>query len=676
MNGDQEHLPIKVVVTTEADLRRPHAGGGKAKDFSPRYSEVRESLLQDIGEVERFFDTAFTRSNLPAVARIQLSHDAIAKSHRPDSLLQRTCPIIGGENFGELLASVRPEAVRRLKQLVTSTTDAKLQSDIGKITSIAPYRPEDALGEWTVEQFARHLRQHRIREVKLRLFSHRKSDIDARLEHALGELVSAHGLERPAPLNYGVGLRLYRVKLPSTEAVADLAGFVGTQGLSVFEHFVVSTQATPIANISPDDLPPPEPETEYPVVGIIDSGTDPDNKFLQAWVVDRDETDVPRIDQDNNHGSLVTGLIVNGRGLNHDLPGFPPVRAKVVDVVAYPSTGVREDVLLDTIRRALLKYPKVKIWNLSLNSTNSHVVNERFSTFAIALDGVQDQFDVTIVNSAGNFLQRPAHPWPRPDLKQLDRILAPADSLRAITVGAQAHISHKGACAKVGEPAPFTRKGPGAAFVPKPEITHFGGNTNSSLHCTQMGIVSIDGAGRLAETVGTSFAAPLVAVTAAHLAHTTAEAPTRNLLKALIVHSAVLHSNEITAAELPFTGFGRPPEPAEILRCRPWEATLIFQLDLPYAKRTFHKLDFPIPGCLHKDGKVSGEVTLTLVYDPPTDPGDGAAYSQVNVDCSLGTCSANAWDEDYGGEKSSRTPKTTKSSTKRVRSSMALSGRR
>jgi subtilisin family serine protease len=67
----------------------------------------------------------------------------------------------------------------------------------------------------------------------------------------------------------------------------------------------------------------------YPLVGVIDSGTDPNNMLLRPWVAIRDEDDVPAVDQDNNHGSFVAGLIANGRTLNpHVVAGWRrPTRA-------------------------------------------------------------------------------------------------------------------------------------------------------------------------------------------------------------------------------------------------------------------------------------------------------------------------------------------------------------
>jgi hypothetical protein len=660
MPESREHLPIKVVIPHQEDLRPPRGGGGPPKDFTDVFDQTRDALLTDLSKVHAHFDRIFTASNLPAVARITLREEALAKSHRPDALLSdRTCPIIGSENFGQLLISVRPDSLKRLEATISRSTAFTMQNDVSKILSIQPFSAQDALGNWTSSDLKAFLSEHHLSTLKLRLFNHRDPQLNDRILTELRKLAQKAGVEVPDALRYGQQLRVYRFHVAGDGGIAengaiisDLAAFVGTQSVDVFEQFTVSAQSTPVQPMSADDIPSPSVDTEYPLVGIIDTGTDPNNARLQAWVVARDESEVPRIDQDNTHGSLVAGLIINGRAINHGHDGFPSGRAKIVDFVALPSSGsVTEDDLVDLLRSAFERHPEPRIWNMSINSKRL-CQNDRFSEFAIALDALQDEFKVMIVNSAGNFNNAPLHPWRRPDLSDSDRIVAPADSLRALTVGSVAHLSRNNACAAPGEPSPFSRKEPGAAFVPKPDVTHFGGNSTRNLQYSQMGVLSIDGSGNIAETIGTSFAAPSVALTAAQLAAALEEPPSRHLLKAFVIHSAVLNSPEITAQDLPYRGFGKPPTVEDILRCRPWEATLVFDIDLPYSKRHFHKADFPVPPCLHKNDKAFGEIILTLVYDPPVDPFDGASYSQVNVDASLGTCWIDAEGvEDYSGRK-------------------------
>jgi serine protease AprX len=653
MSPQHDHLPIKVIIPQEEDMRAPKGGGGEKKAFAELfdYDASRRILLDNLTEVERQFEPIFTKTNLPAVARITLREQALAKSHRPDKLFTaRTCHIIGGEDFDQLLVSVNPKTLKRLVQTVETGTAEDIRNDVAKVVSVEPFTDRDALGDWTTESLEAYLREHRIRTLKLRLFNHRNPELNQTLFRALTRMAEQGNIAPPKELRYAPSLRIFQVQTPRHQnQLAELASFVGTQSLDVFEQFAISAQSTVVQPLTEDDLPGPVAGEDYPVVGIIDTGTDPNNPHLQAWVKTRDDHLVRHLPQDNKHGSLVAGMIVNGRGLNHDHDGFPSGKARIVDVVAIPKgISVSETDLHDALRYAFETHRDVRIWNMSLNSLNC-CKSDRFSTFAVALDQLQDEFGTLIVNSAGNFGDNPAHKWPRPDLSDRDRIFRPAESLRALTVGSIAHLAHNGACAQPGQPSPFTRKGPGSACVPKPEITHIGGNTDRNFRFSQMGVLSVDNAGNIAETVGTSFAAPSVALLAAQLSQAMEEPPSRHLLKAFLIHAAVLHSPEITAEGLHYTGFGKPPTVEEILRCRPWESTLVFDLNLPFARRHFHKADFPVPDCLKRDGRVYGEFIMTLVYDPPVDADDGAAYSQVNVNASLGVC----WSKD-GKDKYAR----------------------
>ncbi|MCX5772391.1 MAG: S8 family peptidase [Candidatus Hydrogenedentes bacterium] len=355
---------------------------------------------------------------------------------------------------------------------------------------------------------------------------------------------------------------------------------------------------------------------------------------------DRDEEDVPRAVQNNNHGSFVAGLLANARRFNHNDLRFPNTPARIVDVVAMPAdAGITEDDLLDIIRRALTKYPKVRVWNLSISNVRSVCQNDAFSDFAMALDELQDKHKVTFVICAGNYVCQPLRGWPPGDLGEGDRIFPPADSVRALTVGSLAHYHQADSRVKSEEPSPFSRRGPGPAFIPKPEVCHYGGNCTADLDFSQVGILSVDARGNVAEDIGTSFSTPIVASLLAHVYEGVADPVSTNLAKALVVHSAALQSDSVDAQTLKYRGFGVPREVADMLTCTPWQATLVFQPQLPPDRRIFNpRIDFPIPKCFRRaDGKVEGEFLMTLVYDPPLGRGAGAEYCRVNVDVSLGT---------------------------------------
>ncbi|MGB2822963.1 MAG: S8 family serine peptidase, partial [Phycisphaerae bacterium] len=461
-----------------------------------------------------------------------------------------------------------------------------------------------------------------------------------RVRTAFLDLIHSMRLPAPDALPYASGLRIFRVCGVTPDMVERLAGFVGTQSLGAFPQFRLFAQYIPQGSVTAKSFPQPEPGREYPVVGLIDSGTDRSNPLLQAWVLDRDEEDVPAADQDNNHGSFVAGLIINGRALNHGDARFPACQAKIVDVVAMPkeNTAVYEDELLQTIRRAVKKYRDVKVWNLSVSRTDAVCRDSGFSDFGVELDAIQDRYGVLIVTCAGNYDKPPLRGWPPEDLGEKDRVFPPADGALGVTVGSIAHLDRANSRVRKEQPSPFSRRGPGAAFLPKPDVCHYGGNCSEKLDYQQVGILSVDGSRHVAEAIGTSFSTPLVSSTLAGIQDAIADPVSRNLAKALLVQSAALRGGPVEAPELRYRGFGIPGDIEEILTCAPWQATLILEPRIDPNRRIFAREDFPIPACFRRsDGRVEGEFLMALAYDPPLDPAAGAEYCQINVDVSLGT---------------------------------------
>lgn len=650
MPDDAVRLPIKVIIPQDQDMRPVPPGGSQRKVFDSVDQRVRDSLLGQVGQVRQYLQSVLKNgTELPAVARVVLKEQALAKSHRPNHLFDHnSCPVIGGETFGNLLVSVTPKGLGQLENRIGNVQTQNVTADLSTVERIEPFTADDAVGSIGVDGLSKAMNERDTDTLKLRLFRHGNSALDDRVRAAFFELAESLGLAAPEPLQYFSGVRIYRLRGVSNELIHELASFVGAQSVGVFPQFRLFAQYVPQANVTPAHLATPDTNVDYPIVGIIDSGTDPNNPLLQAWVIDRDEDDVPRADQDNNHGSFVAGLIANGRVLNHNDNRFPACQAKIVDVVGLPKPGtpVTESDLLGTIHRVIPKYPDVKVWNLSLSRTDALCRDDGFSDFGMELDAIQERFDVTFVTCAGNYDSPPLRGWPPEDLGENDRAFPPADAALGIAVGAMAHTDRADSRVRREEPSPFSRRGPGAAFLPKPEVCHYGGNCSGTLDYHQVGVVSVDGAGHVAEAIGTSFSTPLVSSLLANLRKGVVDPISRNLAKAMLVHSAALRKGPIQAEHLRYTGFGIPAEVEDILTCAPWQATLIFEPEIHPQRRIFAREEFPIPSCFRRqDDRVAGDFLMTLVYDPPLDPRAGAEYCQVNVDVSLGT-----YDAKHGGK--------------------------
>ena len=644
--AENDYLPIKVIVPKQTDHVRPRAGGSKRKVFGEDIYRARTNLLFRLNHVEEYFIESFQHwANVPGVAVASLKDDAIAKSHRPSALFNNhTCPIIGVRGFGELLISVTPDGIERLKHKIMSDDSHVNIANISTIESIKPFTRNDIISDRNREKIISFISlQHR--DLKVKLFNHNNSEKNDLIRENFLQFVS-DGLNTFANEHrYSKNLALYRIQSFTEETIAQLTKYIGIQNLNIFPNYdVLRTSSVPLKRLSADSFPPPEADILYPVVGVIDSGTSPENALLEPWISSR-ENFVPDKMRDHDHGSFVSGLIANAKTLNHEDERFPASQAKIIDVCAVPSSGgISELDLMAILDEVIPKYNDVKIWNLSLG-TNEPCQDQRFSDLAIYLDEIQDRYGVTFIISAGNYNKTPLRSWPPQNLGEDDRICPPSDSVRGITVGSTAHTDNANSLVKSEEPSPFSRRGPGPVYIPKPDVSHYGGNCDISGNYAQTGVLSIGSDINLTEKIGTSFSTPLVSALLADLRNSMEDEVSSNLLKALLIHSSFLESGINSGEDLKYRGFGVPGDIDNILNCSPHLATMVFETEL-VSGLEFGRWPFPLPNCLIDENRFKGEIIMTLVYDPPLETSFGAEYCCANVEISLGT-----YDLDSNGKR-------------------------
>jgi hypothetical protein len=279
----------------------------------------------------------------------------------------------------------------------------------------------------------------------------------------------------------------------------------------------------------------------------------------------------------------------------------------------------------------------VKVWNVSLGT--DALCQDTISDLAVALDEIQDEYDVDIVISAGNYEDYPLREWPPIiDRGENDRITIPADSVRAVTVGSISGIGIAGFVGK-DRPSPFSRKGPGANYIIKPEIVFSGGNCTSTGSFAGTGIVSFDINGSLVEDIGTSYSSPAIATLLASIRNSVEEIEAKEYAKAFLIHSCNIPIG-VEKEEPDFSkyyGFGIPSNALEkMLSCSKSDVTLIFKGELN--EGSFIEFnDFPFPRSLIRGGKCYGHIKMTLVYTPKLDGSQGQEYCRANIDAHFGT---------------------------------------
>mgnify|MGYP002508040646 FL=1 len=175
----------------------------------------------------------------------------------------------------------------------------------------------------------------------------------------------------------------------------------------------------------------------------------------------------------------------------------------------------------------------------------------------------------------------PLRNWPpQKGLGEHDRLISPADSVRAVTVGSVALFESDDSIVKVNEPSPFSRRGPGANYVVKPDIVDYGGNLSKTYTIDGLGVRGLGPKGEIIEGNGTSYSTPRALQKFASIYEEMME-PDILLAKAMLIHCARMNSRELldeSPDNIKYYGFGIPsPNVQGILQCSEDEVTLVFK---------------------------------------------------------------------------------------------------
>ena len=312
------------------------------------------------------------------------------------------------------------------------------------------------------------------------------------------------------------------------------------------------------------------------------------------------------------------------------------LKSEVFDATVFPDTNketIDEDDLIRNIQEIVRNNCKeIKVWNLSV-SIIREITPDKFSDFAIALDSLQDECNILICKSAGNCTNFALG-------EPIGHLHEGADSVRSLVVGSLAFSSEDGDIAKKNNPSPFSRIGPGPAYIVKPDLVHFGGNAclDSKGNIKETSNPTIGMGAKTIYSSGTSFSTPRIAALAAELTNDIKEDFDPLLIKALILHSCNYPAeiNMPINERTKYTGFGKPATVNQILYNSPNEATLILRDTLAKGQCIDIK-DFPMPDCLIKNGYYTGQIVATLVYDSILEPSQGFEYCQSNMNLKFGS---------------------------------------
>jgi hypothetical protein len=404
----------------------------------------------------------------------------------------------------------------------------------------------------------------------------------------------------------------------------------------------------------PDDLSVPTRNSSrtYPRMGVIDGGISPE---LSDWVIDRWDV-LDASDVDHAHGTFIGALAVAGSLLNGSEICAEPDGIEIVDVAVYPSDqniaafssyypdGVTQ--FFDEIEYAIADAKArhgVRVFNMSLNIQHP-AQPDRYSAFAARADQIAEANDAILFLSSGNTAQQDLRPeWPADETQALvnlasarnDGLLVPSESVRNVAVAALNPPNLSNCIAYA--PTRYSRRGPGLRAGVKPDLAHVGGS-GSPQSPLGHGLFSILPDGSVTDGCGTSYAAPMVAKTAAVLEHSIEGTVSRETLIGLLLHHAqmpaLLQSKALRGIARDLVGFGKPPSAAQILEGNDHQITLVFASRLRKDQQIAFNFAWPA-SLVGADGTCRGSTRLTLVSTPPIDPRFGSEFVRINIDATL-----------------------------------------
>jgi len=394
------------------------------------------------------------------------------------------------------------------------------------------------------------------------------------------------------------------------------------------------------------------PAADAPGIAILDSGINEAHPILAALVVEKMSFPGTLGNNDQRgHGTKVSGVAAYGDLRDCiERKDFSPRIHLFSGKVVNDQGNFDDEKLVPSQMDAAIRYFHARgcrIFNLSLGDRNAVYAGGKVGLWTSVLDELARELDILIVVATGNYHHTPPpgqaeehlNAYPGYLLEPQSRLLEPAVGANVLTVGAIAHaavVPDHGAgmvsvrpIAQVGEPAPFTRSGPGIHDAIKPELCDDGGNvlfdgvvqglsrySESEVFTTHPRYLE-----RLFTTAkGTSYAAPLVAHKAAIVLQVF-PAASANLLRALLANSA------------------RPPDPAVDRLQRLGDASVrnlcgygianatvastsdtnraVLYADDTIALDRFYVYEVPIPREF-SETKGSRSIHVTLAFDPPT----------------------------------------------------------
>ncbi len=376
---------------------------------------------------------------------------------------------------------------------------------------------------------------------------------------------------------------------------------------------------------------------DEPTIGVIDTLFDR-SVYFSEWVDYHEELEEYERngidDEDYEHGTEVTSLIVDGPRLNPELDdGCGRFKVRHFGVCGQRISPLR---LMRKITDIVNANSDIHVWNLSLGTEQE--VSKNFISFdAAILDKLQAEKNIIFIVSGTNDIHF--------GNKNKSRVGSPADSINSLVVNS---------VRRNNTPCSYSRTGPILSFYQKPDVSYYGGDLNEPIF-----VYSPNG---IAREMGTSFAAPWISRKLCYLIDIMGLP--REVAKALIIDAAAgWEYKQGGSKNRDIMGYGVVPIHIDkILSSDNSEIKFV----LYETSKSYRTVNYAIPIPKDRNNKYPFVARATLCYFPECRREQGVDYTNRELSLMFGKVKEDGTIEDinFNDQENGGHPKERKSRNK------------
>lgn len=209
------------------------------KIIMEEFEKHKENLIQKISSISSSLVTSFEKyPSIPTVLKAKLRDDALAKSHRPNGILNKdTCPIIGTDKVGELLISSTKSGIRNLSKKLKEPENPEQIANISAVEDFQEYGSNDKLQGLSLRNLIEVATRGKKTYLKVTLFNHKDEETNAELEKQFEQLLEGMDVDYEN-ISKLEGLNLWRIIGVDEKNINEIISHPSVRTVSFFPKFV------------------------------------------------------------------------------------------------------------------------------------------------------------------------------------------------------------------------------------------------------------------------------------------------------------------------------------------------------------------------------------------------------------------------------------------------------